>query len=75
MIVDNSKLGSLIPNQMNEDSSSFIIANKYHVTAFLGKGGFGNTYGAFDIYTNQEVAIKIEKDQLHQIPQGSQRRK
>ena len=45
-----------------EQVSNHIIGDKFQLTAFLGKGGFGNTYGAFDLSTNQEVAIKITRE-------------
>lgn len=43
------------------DDNSFLLDGKYKVTAFLGKGGFASTYGAFIISSHQEVAIKISK--------------
>lgn len=53
------------PNPQNSGSSYLppgtIIKSKWKIQHLLGKGAFGETYAAYDIHTNEEVAIKIEK--------------
>ncbi|CAG9323536.1 unnamed protein product [Blepharisma stoltei] len=47
--------------QVNE-----IFLDRYHITALLGSGGFGNVYKAYDLKSNQEFAIKIDVKKRNQ---------
>lgn len=38
-----------------------LVKNKWKIQSIIGRGAFGETYAAYDITTNDEVAIKVEK--------------
>ncbi|OMJ70562.1 hypothetical protein SteCoe_31440 [Stentor coeruleus] len=44
------------------DQSSLIIAGKYRVGSKIGNGSFGDIFLGTNITTNEEVAIKFEKN-------------
>ena len=37
------------------------IGGKYKIAKRLGKGAFGDLFSGFNLKTNEEVAIKLEK--------------
>jgi len=37
------------------------VGGKYRVDKKLGSGAFGDLYSGFNIKTNEEVAVKLEK--------------
>ena len=41
------------------------IANRYLIESVLGAGAFGTVYGAFDIETSTEIALKVLHEQHH----------
>jgi len=38
-----------------------LVKNKWKIQSIIGRGAFGETYAAYDVTTNDEVAIKVEK--------------
>ncbi len=40
-------------------NDSALVANRYQLKTILGQGGMGTTYAAFDLATDQTVAIKV----------------
>ncbi len=45
-----------------------VLQDRYEVRAFIGEGGMGEVYRAFDRFSNQEVAIKTLRGDLASDP-------
>lgn len=58
-ICDNCNYNTKAENQIQKALPYFTVLNsRYQIGRVLGKGGFGITYIAKDLYTNQIVAVK-----------------
>ena len=69
--------GGFITSSSDEDEGRFLpgtlIAERYRITAMIGRGGMGEVYRATDLKLAQPVALKFLPEALSQDPKSLQR--
>ena len=50
-----------------------VLAQRFEIRAFLGSGGMGHVYGAFDRTRKEEVALKVLRPELLRDPNACER--
>ncbi|KAL9641703.1 hypothetical protein ABK040_007381 [Willaertia magna] len=51
----------MVDSHQNYNFTNIILKNKWKLQNKLGQGSFGCIYSAIDLFSNEEVAIKLEK--------------
>jgi serine/threonine protein kinase len=54
-------------------SPGYVLGGRYRIDSFLGSGGMGEVYRAFDEETAEWIAIKILRPELASRPEFSRR--
>ncbi|MBP7335877.1 serine/threonine-protein kinase [Niveispirillum sp.] len=76
-IVDSLPLSSIRTSQPAAQRLpvGHVLAGRYRITGYLGHGGFGQTYRAWDLKLERDVAIKeiFPLDQVYRAADGSVR--
>ena len=50
-----------------------VVAERYEIRAYLGRGGMGSVYRAFDRVLDEEVALKVQRGQSAGGPEAERR--
>jgi serine/threonine-protein kinase len=50
-----------------------VVAERYYIRSYLGRGGMGSVYRAFDRVLDEEVALKVQRAQSGRGPEAERR--